>query len=192
MRELHDSLGAQLVTALRGVERDALDKAALVHALEDSLSDLRELLSTRHYNGHLASALAGWRHHWASRLARAGIDVEWDVAESVEAVSLAPDTLHQLLRIVQESATNTLKHSRARRFRVEAATDGEGLCLRLRDDGQGFATAQPPGTGQGLAGMQARAQQMGARLSLDNGPPPWGACVTVVLPPKTRQHPPST
>ena len=187
MRELHDSLGAQLVTALRGVERDALSKSDLLEALQDSLSSLRQLLSTQGADGRLVGALANWRQHWQERLAQAGVDIHWEIDDSADDVQLPPETLHQLLRILQECATNTLKHAQANRFRVWAGVQSDTLLLSFCDNGQGFESTHQPHGGQGLMGMETRVGQIGARWSRSNGPAPWGACVRVELPLNTSQ-----
>lgn len=181
MRELHDSLGAQLVTALRGVERDALSKGGVLQALHESLSSLRQLLSTQGADGRLVGALANWRQHWHDRLAQAGVEIAWAIDDSVDDLVLPPETLHQLLRILQECATNTLKHGHADRFRVSAHAEHGQLTLGFFDNGRGFGPQAPGSTGQGLTGMDTRAQQIGATLSRRNGPAPWGACVKLEL-----------
>lgn len=183
MRELHDSLGAQLMTALRGVERDALSKADLLAALQDGLSNLRQLLSTHSADGRLVGALANWRQHWHERLAQAGVTVAWDMDASVDEVVLPPESLHQILRILQECATNTLKHAGADRFNVRVQRRGETIQLSFCDNGHGFPTpVRTDGEGHGLRSMSDRASQIGARLHLGNGPAPWGACVELELP----------
>lgn len=196
MRELHDSLGAQLVTALRGVERDALSKDGVLQALHESLSSLRQLLSSQGTDGRLVGALANWRQHWHDRLAQAGVEIEWAIDDSVEHLVLPPETLHQLLRILQECATNTLKHGHADRFRVSAEAEHGQLILGFCDNGQGFESQAADTTGQGLTGMDTRARQIGAVLSRRNGPAPWGACVRLELAidvsaPSAPQRPPS-
>jgi signal transduction histidine kinase len=190
MRELHDSLGSQLITALRGVERDALSKQDLLHALEDSLSDLRQLLSTNRADGHLIAVLATWRQHWEHRLDSAGVRTRWDMDDSVEGVVLPPETLHHLLRILQESATNTLKHAEADTFYVSAHRTDDLLELAFCDNGKGLPPpasqgSDPEGSqsgGQGLSGMQTRAKQIGARLQLTERQEGMGVCVRVSLP----------
>ena len=181
MRELHDSLGAQLVTAMRGVERDALSKDDVLHALHESLSSLRQLLSTQGADGRLVGALVGWRQHWHGRLAQAGVQINWAIDDSADEIILPPDTLHQLLRILQECATNTLKHAQADRFQVSAAAADGQLTLGFRDNGSGFNPQATQDHGHGLSGMASRAAQIGAQLSRSNGPAPWGACVEVVM-----------
>ena len=45
-REIHDGLGAQLITALRGVERGALDKQQVAQTLQEGLDELRLLMDS--------------------------------------------------------------------------------------------------------------------------------------------------
>jgi signal transduction histidine kinase len=75
-------------------------------------------------------------------------------------------------RLVQESLTNTLKHTApgARAFVSVHVTD-RTLELDIRDDGR--ALPRPPGhVGQGLGGMRERAAAYGGRLTA--GPQPLG------------------
>ena len=102
-------------------------------------------------------------------------------------MQLPPETLHQLLRILQECATNTLKHAQANRFRVWVGVQSDTLFLSFCDNGQGFEPMHQPHRGQGLMGMETRVGQIGARWSRSNGPAPWGACVRVELPLNTAE-----
>ena len=189
MRELHDSLGSQLITALRGVERGALSRQDLQLALEDSLSDLRQLLSTNQADGHLNLVLGNWRQHWEHRLLSAGVHICWHLDDSMDGVVLPPEVMHHLLRILQESATNTLKHAHANTFSVSARCEGERLICDFYDNGVGWRSTKSESCdqktvsgGQGLLGMQKRAQQMGAILTFMNASGGRGACVRLVLP----------
>jgi signal transduction histidine kinase len=191
LRELHDSLGSQLITAMRGVERDALSKEELLRSLQDGLADLRQLLSTHRTEGRLTEALANWRLHWEDRLSSAGVNTRWMIAESVDPVILSPEHLHHVMRILQESATNTLKHAKASLLSIEAAADSNRVVLKFSDNGCGMGPADPAAasgsSGQGLIGMRARAAQMGGDLSVGSGPDGMGTCVTLVLPPHGGQ-----
>jgi signal transduction histidine kinase len=188
MRELHDSLGSQLITALRGVERGALSQQDLQLALEDSLTDLRQLLSTNQADGHLNLVLGNWRQHWEPRLLSAGVRIRWHLDDSIDDLVLPPEVLHHLLRILQESATNTLKHAKADTFSVSARCEGDSLVCDFCDNGVGWRSPkhelsdqEAASGGQGLLGMQKRAQQMGAALSFMGAPGGRGACVRLAL-----------
>src|SRR5690606_21934858 len=109
---------------------------------------------------------------------------------SVDGVVLPPETLHHLLRILQESATNTLKHAEADTFYVSAHRTGDALTLAFCDNGKGLPSAAPLGLdngatgqgGQGLSGMRTRAAQIGAQLHLSHRQTGPGICVRLELP----------
>jgi signal transduction histidine kinase len=193
MRELHDSLGSQLMTAMRGVERDALSKDKLLQALQDSLADLRQLLSTDRTDGRLTVALANWRQHWEDRLDSAGVRTQWALDDSADTVVLTPEHLHHVMRILQETATNTLKHAEASMLRIEAKSEANHLVLQFTDNGCGIGndkrTERAAASGQGLIGMRSRAAQMGGQLTVEPGPQGLGTFVRLELPLPTHEQP---
>ena len=84
-------------------------------------------------------------------------------------VSLAdyPDVEYQLLRIALEAVTNSLKHANAGCLKVSLHRDGPHLTLSVEDDGVGFTDVAHQAWGHfGLQGMQERANQIGAELSI--------------------------
>ena len=82
---------------------------------------------------------------------------------------LDDDTLTALYRLVQESATNTVKHARASEFRLRlriGERQGTALALLdLRDDGVGLPDQMPRG-GRGLQGMRDRVTSLGGQFRL--------------------------
>jgi two-component system sensor histidine kinase NreB len=75
-------------------------------------------------------------------------------------------------RIMQEGLTNALKHAHATKIVIELTVTDTGLELELRDNGVGFTTQiteRATGRyGQGLAGMQERAELVGGVLELQS------------------------
>ena len=88
-------------------------------------------------------------------------------------------------RAVQESLTNVLKHAGpSAQAWVALSYDGDGLEVRVSDDGRGSAAAGD-GRGHGLAGMRERIAVSGGRLRA--GPRPGGGFeVLVRLPASTE------
>lgn len=89
-----------------------------------------------------------------------------------------------LLRIVQESVTNALKHASPSRIVVSACAGPERIDLRVINDGHGFDPQSCPcdGTGNfGLIGMRERADKLRAVFAIDSTPER-GTSVTVSLP----------
>jgi signal transduction histidine kinase len=87
-----------------------------------------------------------------------------------------------LVRITEESLTNTLKHAQARRFEAELDYSRRELRLRLRDDGTGF-DYQPGGrslcmgsgshdsavsSGLGILGIEERCRQLGGKVRVES------------------------
>lgn len=82
---------------------------------------------------------------------------------------LDDDTRTAIYRLVQESATNAVKHAQARHFRLRLRIgERHGVPLALvdmRDDGVGLPATLPRG-GRGLQGMRDRVTSLGGMFRL--------------------------
>jgi signal transduction histidine kinase len=96
------------------------------------------------------------------------------------AAALGRDLEVVLLRTAQEALANVRKHSGASRARVELRVVGSEASLTVADDGCGF-DAGAAADGFGLAGLRARLELAGGRLSVDSGAGR-GTCLTAVVP----------
>ncbi len=84
-----------------------------------------------------------------------------------EPVSVADNlTATHLYLIAQEAVHNAVKHARPRHIRI-TLTNGNGLVLRVRDDGVGLPSPPEEGRGLGLRIMDNRAAIIGARLTVE-------------------------
>jgi signal transduction histidine kinase len=100
-----------------------------------------------------------------------------------------------LVRIAQESLTNTLKYAQAQRFEAELCYSLNELRLRLRDDGIGFdykpgGRSIGNGTGSqecviqgglGLVGIEERCRQLGGKMQVESSREN-GTAIEVVVP----------
>ena len=76
----------------------------------------------------------------------------------------------EIIGIAQEALTNAVRHSRARRITIRAATVRSiGLRLSVADDGRGIAREQSS-SGFGMTSMQERAERIGASLTIVTAP----------------------
>ncbi|MBC7436072.1 MAG: hypothetical protein H7332_08385 [Bdellovibrionales bacterium] len=183
MRDMHDGMGAQLMTALRGVERGALTPAQVAQSLQDGLDELRMLMDSTDMGQYLPGALATWRNRWDSRLSAAGVQLAWRIDDSLDGIKLANDVALQVMRILQEAATNIVKHSQAKGMALDAAVRGGELHIAVTDDGVGLPEAQTRPGARGLKNMHYRAAQIGATLQVSRQPPPLtGSRVWLVVP----------
>jgi len=89
-----------------------------------------------------------------------GLEVELDVEPGLS--ELPAGVGLSAYRIVQEALTNTLKHSRASRARVQIARRGQELAIEVTDNGKGPGEAS--GNGHGLIGMHERVALLGGEL----------------------------
>lgn len=99
--------------------------------------------------------------------------------EWVCARDLVADMLNNALQ-------NACRHAR-QRVRLQATVNAGELCLRIEDDGPGFARIPPPATGSGLllasrlAELHRRGERRGC-LELANGGELGGAVFSLTLP----------
>ena len=194
MREMHDGIGAQLMTALRGVERGALSREQLAASLQDGLDELRLLMDSTDTQQYLPGALAAWRNRWDARLAAAGVTLAWTMDEALDSVQLDSQAALQIMRILQEAATNVVKHSQAAQMHFTAwlQVDGEGgagregmdgsgtgrvLCIDIADNGVGPGPAPVRTGARGLKNMQYRATHIGAQLEVGPRDGPQTGCL---------------
>jgi signal transduction histidine kinase len=180
--ELHDTVAHTLV----GINTRA---AAAVHlqraqpnesfdALEeirrssaDALAELRSTLKIlRPSAGEAplrpAQSLADL-HELVDGVGGAGLDI--DLQLSADPRKLPAATAHGAYRIVQESLTNVLRHSSARRAVVRVALVEDRLSVEVLDDGRA-AVDDAAAPGQGLQGMAERAAALGGRCEAGAAP----------------------
>jgi signal transduction histidine kinase len=82
---------------------------------------------------------------------------------------LADAAENALLRTAQEGLSNVTRHARAKNCVLRLVYGADGVSLSIRDDGTGF-DPDSAYQGMGLAGMRARADQLGARLLIGSSP----------------------
>ncbi|WP_433470028.1 sensor histidine kinase [Spirillospora sp. CA-128828] len=193
-RDLHDLLAhsitligvqagaaAHLVRGDRPLDREELADAlaSIAGTCRDARTELRGTLQVlRGTDVGTPGTLPG--PGGIGELARAarggGIDVD---LQDGDVGALPPEIGVAAYRIVQEALTNVVKHAAAERVTVSLTRDGEGLVVRVADDGKGPSGGTPEGFG--VLGMIERARSVGG--TLDAGPGEAGGfVVTAVLP----------
>lgn len=184
MQDIHDGLGSQLVSSLALSERGELDARQTSALLRDCIDDLRLAIdSLAAGQGGFAVMAGNLRFRMTPRLRAAGITLAWH-SELPEAEDLVtPAQTLPLLRILQESLGNALRHAGAHRITVTLRTLEGALQLLVQDDGNGFdaATMRP---GKGISGMERRARDIGARFAVTSTLT--GTTVEVLLPGAAR------
>jgi len=160
----------QMLGELRELEREAL---AEMRAL------IFELRPANLEQDGLVQAL---RTHAAGIQGRVGLSVRVDCAVADDR---APNDVETALyRIAQEALHNVVKHAEARNVAITlSGSRDEGFRLAIQDDGKGFDPSVIPAGHVGIAGMRARASEIGSSLMVSSGSG-HGSKVEVVVPPQ--------
>jgi signal transduction histidine kinase len=176
MQDMHDGLGSQLLTSLALAERGALDGPGMAQLLRESIDDMRLAIDTLSPGKDgLLEALGNLRYRLEPRFRAAGIELRFQAHDLPDRLTVPPEAALQILRVLQESLTNVLKHAGpASRAWVRLQWRPDALELSVLDDGRGASAAMvgSDGEGQGVRGMVERAQLHGGRL--ETGPRPGG------------------
>lgn len=116
--------------------------------------------------------LATLRFRLEPRLEGTGVALLWEVQELPTLAWLDPSSALHILRIVQESIANILRHTRATEIRVGTALEADGVRVSIEDNGQGFEVekALDRATGRGLHNQQRRAQAVEGTVTWQSGP----------------------
>ncbi|MFJ8623387.1 sensor histidine kinase [Kitasatospora sp. NPDC093550] len=161
----------RMLGALRRAEPDDTTAQAAPLAPAGSLADVPQL---------------------AERTAGAGVRVQ--VTWRGERRPLPPEIELSAFRIIQESVTNVVRHSRARTCRVAVGYEPQGVTIEVVDDGDGgdggparpkpstaTAATAAGGSGFGLLGMRERVTLLSGQFSAGRRPE-GGFRVTARLP----------
>jgi PAS domain S-box-containing protein len=112
--------------------------------------------------------------------ARTGIVCQFD--SLVESIDLDREKATAVFRIIQESLTNILRHSRATRVNIIIEKDDDELIVEVKDNGGGITEEQKARPSSlGLIGMQERAHLIKGRIEII-GFPGKGTTLTLRVP----------
>ncbi len=191
-REIHDTLAqgfTSLVMLIQAVE------AELDHDVPEARRHLRLMDETARQNlaearalvaGGAPADLDGASLSDALRRLAARHDATLEVTGPVRMLPAGPEVV--ALRACQEALANARKHAGSSvTVGVSLAYTDDSLMVSVRDDGCGFDPAAAGG-GYGLAGLRARAVEVGGTAEVRSAPG-HGTAVTVRLPVVRREMP---
>jgi signal transduction histidine kinase len=171
-RDLHDGLAQELAFIVRRANRalekgmQAADMSLIANSAERALDESRRVIATltRPLDEPLDVVLSEAVKGVADR-------VGTTVALSLDTgVHVSPDVREALVRIAREAVTNAARHGDAHLVRVELE-NGNGLTLRIVDDGRGFdtfSTRRRRTGGFGFSSMADRARAIGGVLNIES------------------------
>jgi signal transduction histidine kinase len=170
MREIHDSMGGHLMSAMTVASRDTDTTTGnantqITEALQSALLEMRLLIDNSPSElADAGSILGSLRARIEPLLSRAGIELIWNIDPFGELPQLSANHRLHLVRIMQECITNVLKHADASVVTVSSSATERGYEISVADNGQGVVTDRP--SGNGLDNMRYRAGELGGEFSL--------------------------
>jgi len=194
-RDLHDSTGQKLAVAKLNLDTMAKAPETKAHSskmkesiqlIDDAFRELRTISQLLHPplldETGLASA-ARWLVDGFSE--RAKIQVEFKISGGLARLPQAAELA--LFRVIQESLSNILRHSGAKKAHILLSQTPQAVTLEIRDDGKGLPKNLLSGSslsmnrvGVGILGMNERLTQLGG--SLDISAETSGTTVRAVIP----------
>ncbi len=172
IREMHDGVGGQLVSALAMLESGQYTSQSLAEYLRGTLNDLRLILdSLDPSHSDLCIALASLRPCIETCLKSQDIKLLWQLGNLPSDILLGPQQILQVLRIVQEAVTNIVKHAQAQRVTISGylnTTDqgSEVIMIDIVDNGVGITPTSS--SGRGMKTMAGRAKDLGGSLDISS------------------------
>ncbi|MFF2448434.1 sensor histidine kinase [Neobacillus sp. NPDC058068] len=174
-RELHDSVSQQLFAAsmmmsainetkpLSETDREAKQLKLVEEMIHQSQLEMRALLlHLRPVALKNKTLQEGIEELLIELSQKVTMDINW----KVEAFPLDKGVEDHLFRILQESVSNTLRHSKANKLEVLMIKRDDLVILRIVDDGIGFEVNEMKAGSYGMQNMHERAVEVGGTLKV--------------------------
>lgn len=195
-RDVHDDPIQVLTAALLRLsvlrrELSEPKQIAALDELENGLTSVVDVLRTLLFELHPPDVSSGLAPSLREALASAfgAGAVAWSVTGDAD-TKLDLSRRLAAFRVLQEAIANCRRHARASRVAVEIDDQGDGVMIRVSDDGVGFdvqglrGESRPGIRHLGLVSMRERAELAGGRLTVESAPGN-GTTVSLWLPAST-------
>lgn len=186
-RELHDGVGQQLSAArlqISGLE-DALGENGnepvkkSLYLLDQAVREVRSVAHAMLAQSVQAKGLKSALEDFAAGIHKPGIlevDLHLDEVEFPE----QPELMHAIFRMVQELASNVIRHAGARHLSIQVMRQEDAILLMAEDDGKGFIPAEVE-EGAGFRNLRNRLAPFKGQMHIDSQPGK-GCTVTIEIP----------
>jgi signal transduction histidine kinase len=166
VRELHDGMGAHLMSAIALSEQQH-KPLQVQSALRAALVEMRLLVgSVDGESRSLTQVLGGLREHLEPTIGNAGLKLIWDVALPPTTPLMAvPEQLH-FTRVIQECVANVIKHAHATRITISSSVRDGYIDVHIADDGAAEWDVSNPQAGHGTKNIAWRMEQLGGEFRM--------------------------
>jgi signal transduction histidine kinase len=155
-RDLHDDIGSRLLTL---VHRSG--EGPVAELAREALRELRTVVATLGAGpAQLGALVADWRAEVAERTEAAGTALVWNQPESLDEVFVDAPIHTNVLRVLREVLSNTLRHGNPKRVEITVSVAQGVLSFDVRDDGSSLhPSSWVPG--RGLSNIRQRISALG-------------------------------
>jgi signal transduction histidine kinase len=171
-RDLHDGIGGSIVRSIELVKRNKhIEKDNILSILKLLSSDLREIID----NGSSLDAqtpespmlwAAPTRHRFMEIFDELNIQANWHLDNKWKNPP-SPLQCLTLTRVIEETFTNIIKHSKATRVEVTLTETTQQLTLKIHDNGIGFNPNDvSESTHVGLQSMRMRVARIAGQFTV--------------------------
>lgn len=180
--ELHDNLSQMIYSlnlnseaALLSFEENKIETMLRdlekIHCIAQEANQMlrEELLSLRTPSVETGTLIPGIREYIKRFGQQWGLETELQVKDGLEPLIVSTQVELQIMRILQESLMNTLRHATASRVSVVLQGDQNRLNMKIYDNGKGFDPDAVSSKRLGLQIMHERAESLGGKLNVRSG-----------------------
>ncbi|WP_144606918.1 tetratricopeptide repeat-containing sensor histidine kinase [Algoriphagus algorifonticola] len=177
-RDLHDNIGAQLtfiISAIENLKFYQPIQEQLTHRFDQISNFTRQTITElRDTIWAMNSGEISWQElcnrvqaYTQKAVESSGISMEFHIGQSFPLENTMPSSQSiQILRIIQESIQNSIKHSEASEVKIVLEKNKGGISLQVSDNGKGFDLEKVI-AGNGLYNLRKRAEELGAVLEIN-------------------------
>jgi signal transduction histidine kinase len=182
MQDMHDGLGTQLVSAsamLKSSDQQSQRLAELEELIDAALTDMRGMmdvmsvtdLATEPDDDKVSLLMGMLRHRLTPVMRSQKIQFEWETCDLPHDFLSQDQSCLELIRLLQEVFANIIKHAKASVVRFKIRLHTHAITIDIQDNGRGMEAASTPSSGSqghGIKNMHARAQKIGATLTISS------------------------
>ena len=177
-RDLHDDLGAKL---LSGLYQKDVDQAK--QAIRQAIAEMRTIVNGLLGTGvELNVVLQEFEHEVATRLQSCRIELNWQQKLGDVPITLSYAQYRHYISMLREIISNIMKYANAQSVIIEISLLDSQLVSVICDDGNGFDGETNQSEGNGLKNLRERATELSATLHFQSLPEAKGSRVELIFP----------
>lgn len=173
LRDMHDGMGARLVSLLSMVKSTPNDASNIEREIRAALTEMKLTVdSLQPVEGDITSVLASLRYRLDPVVSASGKRLTSAIEPLPDMPWLTPASIRHVQAIVLESVTNAIHHAAGVDVSIAAQLSGDDICVKIVSNTGG--TLMPidwQTRGQGIASLHRRAEELHGRLDVSPGPP---------------------